>query len=98
MNESIICKRNIEVFGKEHIKDVAIEECTELIQALIRERRGRNVESDVVTEIADVQIMCEQLMQIYGRKEVTQERYRKLRRQEMRIRKHLRNKDHSFDF
>lgn len=65
-------------FGLEHRKTMAIEECAELINALAKERRGRK--NDVITEIADVQIMIDQLKLIYGEEKVKNEIDRKVAR------------------
>ena len=68
---------------------MAIEECAELIDALMKYRRGRNSINDVVTEIADVQIMCSQLEIIFGgsSKIIEMERARKMDRLRGRIEK-----------
>lgn len=42
------------------------EECAELINALCKYKRGRVTDSDVITEIADVMIMCEQMAYYFG--------------------------------
>lgn len=63
----------IQEYGVESQKMMAIEECSELINALSKERRGRTNNQDVITEIADVMIMCEQLSVIYGRDKVERE-------------------------
>lgn len=70
--ETVITK-----FGFDAQKAMAIEECAELINALCKEKRGRATDEDIITEIADVQIMCEQLAIIYGKEKVRQERLRK---------------------
>jgi NTP pyrophosphatase (non-canonical NTP hydrolase) len=49
----------IRVFGEEAQEGVAIEECSELIQAISHKHRGR--EHNIAEEIADVEIMLEQL-------------------------------------
>ena len=54
----------INVFGAEHQEDIAIEEMSELTQALLHNRRGRA--SNVPEEIADVLIAVEQLIIIHG--------------------------------
>ena len=78
--ETVIAK-----FGFDAQKAMAIEECVELINALCKEKRGRATDEDIITEIADVQIMCEQLAIIYGKEKVRQERLRKLMRLHKRI-------------
>lgn len=65
-----------------------IEEASELIEALVREDRGRANKEDVITELADVLIMCEQLSLVYGEKEVLQEKARKLDRLAERLKKY----------
>lgn len=87
MKDSIICGKALEFYGFQHQKDKAIEECSELIQALSRYSNGRATDEDIITEIADVQIMCEQLAQKFGKQKVSKEHFRKLRRLEVRIRK-----------
>lgn len=68
---------------------VAQEECAELIQAISKVRRkGANTEtlSHMAEEIADVQIMCEQLIFLYNLdSEVTAHYFGKLKRQLKRI-------------
>ena len=78
--ETVITK-----FGFEAQKAMAIEECAELINALCKEKRGRATDEEIITEIADLQIMCEQLAIIYGKEKVRQERLRKLMRLHKRI-------------
>lgn len=77
----------IDSFGVGSQIDMAIEECAELINALEKYRRGRIGISEVVTEIADVQIMCAQLELIFGggSKVVEMERQRKMDRLRNRI-------------
>lgn len=74
-------------FGPEKQKMMAVEECSELINALAKEQRGRVKDQDVITEIADVMIMMEQLAVLYGQGLVEAEKARKLDRLEERIRK-----------
>ena len=53
--------RAILVFGVESQKRKAIEELSELIRAIVR---GDDIEN-IIEEIADVEIMCEQIARIY---------------------------------
>lgn len=87
METEEIIRTAVLTFGAESQKAMAIEECAELINALSKEKRGRVSDEDVITEIADVMIMCEQLAVIYGRGLVEAEKSRKLERLEGRIRK-----------
>ena len=70
---------------------VAQEECAELIQAISKVRRkGANTATldHMAEEIADVQIMCEQLIFLYDiEPEVTAHYFEKLKRQLERIAK-----------
>ena len=59
MNELEILTAAIRTFGEKAQEDVAIEECSELIQAISHKHRGR--EHNIAEEIADVEIMLEQL-------------------------------------
>ena len=59
MKETEIYKAAIQTFGAEAQERVAIEECAELITAINHKHRGR--EHNIPEEIADVEIMLEQL-------------------------------------
>ena len=79
MDERTILKTAIETFGAEMQEIVAIEECAELMQAISHKHRGR--EHNIPEEIADVLIMCEQLIIINDcRKEVERIRKKKIKR------------------
>ena len=64
MTEKEIFIDAIRVFGEMAQEEVAIEECSELIQAITHKHRGR--EHNIAEEIADVEIMLEQLKIING--------------------------------
>ena len=85
MDKQDLFETVIKKFGFDAQKAMAVEECAELINALCKEKRGRATDEDIITEIADVQIMCEQLAIIYGKEKVRQERLRKLLRLHERI-------------
>ncbi len=76
-------------YGKEPQMGVAQEECAELIQALSKIRRkGETVKAlaNLIEEIADVNIMCAQLEELFGvRASVTWRMHQKLDRQLERI-------------
>lgn len=59
MTEVEILSSAIRTYGEKAQEDVAIEECAELIQAITHKHRGR--EHNIAEEIADVEIMLEQL-------------------------------------
>lgn len=83
-----ILKQAVDTFGRESQIEMAIEECAELIDALCKLRRGRVSPEAVITEIADVQIMIDQLTYIFGFDEVVAERTRKLLRLQKRIKEY----------
>jgi len=58
--------------------DMAFEECGELIAALAKDKRGRVSKEELLTELADVTIMCEQLAYILGFDEYEKELDKKL--------------------
>ncbi len=78
--EKDILKLAIAKYGIEAQKTMAIEECSELINVLAKECRRRVSDEEIVTEIADVMIMCEQLALIYGENAVESEKEYKLTR------------------
>ena len=47
-------------------KEMAYEEIGELLTALARDSRGRVTTEELITELADVTIMCEQLATVIG--------------------------------
>lgn len=78
-------------YGAEAQKDILIEECAELIQAVEKSRRTEDKPAytyDMISEMADVQIMLwqfESVMTAYSRQCFEDEIQRKLRRQLERI-------------
>lgn len=70
----------IRAFGYQSQERMALEEMSELTNALMKRHRNRASDDDVVTEIADVMIMMEQLRQYYGKERVDKEIQRKLER------------------
>lgn len=75
----------IDVWGEVLQVDVAIEELSELTTELAREQRGTGDEEEIVDELADVVIMCEQLAIIYGEEELRRRRDEKVERLRERI-------------
>ena len=63
-----IFEKAIQKFGAEHQKMMAIEEMSELMQAISKHNRNPSEKTrmNLLEEIADVSIMCAQLMCIYG--------------------------------
>lgn len=73
MNYKEINQKALEHFGIQNQKMKAIEEMAELTNALMRLRDGRCAEQDVITEIADVTIMMQQLAIFFGQEQVDNE-------------------------
>jgi NTP pyrophosphatase (non-canonical NTP hydrolase) len=59
-------KKAIETWGVEAQRNMAFEELGELNTILARDRRGRATKEEILTELADVTIMCEQMATIIG--------------------------------
>jgi len=93
---SLICQRALDTFGAITQIDQTIEEMAELTVALNHNKRARAKDGEVVTEIADVLIMCLQMMLLFGEREVKAEMDRKLERLEdmlIAVGKHQRRND-----
>lgn len=90
-NKSILIQA-IEAWGVENQINLAQEECAELIVALSHNWRGR--EANVVEEIADVQILLDQLKCIFGVGAVEIAIDKKMER----LKERLANKETSFDY
>ena len=58
----LICQQAVSFYGAQQQEIIAVEELSELIQAISHKRRGRD--HNIAEEIADVEIMLEQLKQI----------------------------------
>lgn len=84
MNYIKLLYQTIEKFGATEQENLAIEECSELIQAISHKHRGR--EHNIAEEIADVEIMLAQLKIINNcAYEVEQFRKKKLKRLSQRL-------------
>lgn len=66
-----------------------IEECGELLNAIAKEKRDRAGKDEIITELADVSIIVEQLAFFYGEEDFKKEKERKLLRLKERLQKHL---------
>lgn len=67
-----IYEASLAKWGVEGQYDQAIEECAELITALMHLRRQRNNEEEVIAELADVTLMIGQLTYMFGPERVAQ--------------------------
>lgn len=78
MNREKILRKAINTYGEQPQVDMAIEEMSELTKALLKYRRNEDMSvnrrlNNILEEIADVQIMLEQLRMIYGSTEKQEE-------------------------
>ncbi|MCQ2113329.1 MAG: hypothetical protein MJY95_08330 [Bacteroidaceae bacterium] len=79
-------ERAVLTFGRMNQTIVAIEELSELQKELTKHLRGIGRNECLAEEMADVQIVMEQLLLIFDNgKEVQEEKNRKLKRLEERI-------------
>jgi NTP pyrophosphatase (non-canonical NTP hydrolase) len=80
-----IYARALAHYGSRSQIDQTIEECAELIVALRHHMRGRAKEAQVIEELADVQIMLEQMRFLFGEADVDEVKREKLARLEKRM-------------
>lgn len=61
-----IIKKSIEFYGVETQSTVCMEECSELVQAISKELRGKSDTNHLAEEMADVLICITMLKQMYS--------------------------------
>ena len=72
--------KNYGVYGQ---CDVCIEECSELIQAISKFKRGKN--HNVEEEVADLEIMLEQMRLMFNSKKIDEIKRSKINRLSRRL-------------
>lgn len=77
----------IDQYGIASQEWMLVEECGELLNAFAKLRRGRSSKEDIITELADVHIMVEQMACFFGIEEFKLEKELKLARLEERLNK-----------
>ena len=82
-----IYENAIKTWGEDAQINMVYEECGELITALAQFKRGRTSHHDVMTELADVSIIVEQIATMMHYGEFEKERDRKLNRLKERLEK-----------
>lgn len=80
-----IYNRALNKYGFTAQRWMLVEECGELLNAISKQERGRTSKQDVITELADVHIMCEQMAFFFGWNDFFEERLRKLKRLDERL-------------
>lgn len=79
IDQESLYRKAITCYGFPAQAAMAVEECSELTNAICKFRRGRVSDDDIITEIADVMIMCEQLASYFGKDKVALEKKKKIR-------------------
>lgn len=64
--DSNIVDKSIEHYGSDLQTVVCMEECSELIQAISKMKRGKDNRDNLIKEMADVMICMDILKQVYG--------------------------------
>lgn len=88
IDQESLYRKAITCYGFPAQAAMAVEECSELTNAICKFRRGRVSDDNIITEIADVMIMCEQLASYFGKDKVALEKKKKLERLEERLSKY----------
>lgn len=89
IDQESLYRKAITCYGFPAQAAMAVEECSELTNAICKFRRGRVSDDDIITEIADVMIMCEQLASYFGKEKIELEKERKLERLKERLSKYM---------
>lgn len=85
MNKLELYKKALETWGIESQMFMVMEETGEMLNALAKANRGRSTKEEIITELADVSIMVEQMALYFGFSEFMDERNKKLERLEKRL-------------
>lgn len=83
--EKEICADALVTFGKDSQTTMLVEELGELLNAIAKCKRGRASVAEVITELADVSIMVNQMALLFGYTAFIAEKQRKLERLKQRI-------------
>lgn len=86
-NHINILKKAISLYGICPQRWVLVEECGELLNAIAKMQRGRARKADIITELADVHIMVEQMALYYGWEDFIKEKEFKINRLKDRLEK-----------
>lgn len=81
----IIYRQALDQYGFTAQKEMVFEETGELQNALAKFIRGRGTQKAVITELADVSIMVEQMDRLFGQEDFAAEKERKLNRLARRL-------------
>ena len=82
-----IYDKALKQWGVEPQVRMVFEECSELMNALSKTYRGRATKKDVITELVDVVVMCEQMAVLFGYEDFEKEMERKLSKFQEKLKK-----------
>ena len=85
MSNLELYKKAIETWGIEAQVFMVMEETGEMLNALAKANRGRSTKEEIITELADVSIMMEQMAYYFGYTEFEEEKKKKLKRLDRRL-------------
>lgn len=85
VDEREIFRKALQEYGIMSQKMMVIEECAELTNAIAKMARGRAGVDDIITELADVSIMVDQMAIFFGEDKFNAERTRKVQRLNERL-------------
>lgn len=88
MTNCEILQRALDVYGIDKQRNMLIEEIGELLNAIGKQPRGRSSNDNILEELADVVIMCEQIAMSISFVEYKAKRIEKLERLEAKLSKH----------
>lgn len=87
MEKKKIYNEALNRYGIRYQKFMVMEKCGELLNVIAKSNRSRVTISDIITELADVSIIVEQMAFFYGWDEFQSEKDRKLERLKERLKK-----------
>lgn len=85
LEEQYTYQKALDTYGYHKQRLMVFEECAELINALAKADRGRSDVGDIITELADVSIMVEQMAVFFGYENFEKEKKRKIERLKQRL-------------
>lgn len=71
--KTAVCQRAVDTYGKDHQLIICMEEMAELTKELSKNLRGHNNLQEIAEEVADVEVMLEQVKLIFKLREATTE-------------------------
>lgn len=87
MDKIQILNKALNQYGIKAQEWMLVEECGELLNAIAKLKRKRSTKEDIITELADVSIVVEQMALFFGWEDFEAEKQRKLARLENRLEK-----------